>query len=377
MNQYLDNTYQSCNNNYGFDYDYDNQMDVKPNVNELSFESPYDTSDRSLDTNVSFNIGSNIGRQYTHPYTQAYTHAYSQACSQTYSEAVGQADDHSYTQAYNQHNSHYNYGYNHVNAPPVQSFTPFPANWTVDSGLQSSSGHYNYTSLQETQRTYAYQHQITQILGTHDTHDHRTDPRTDPICALQLQTCDMIPKTVEELDLKPSQSSLSSSQASSGPKELVIDESTAYMSRQRLSVIETNHCLTNGDKRNATNYMGLSGTTSGDEPSVKRVVHRRRGQWRKNLSYDQIMREKRESNRLAALRCRQKKLDAIDKIEKVRDVLTNENMALEAEVSRYRQLLHDWKLDMIYHQITECQLQKKASQPESPSIQEPKQPRNP
>jgi len=76
------------------------------------------------------------------------------------------------------------------------------------------------------------------------------------------------------------------------------------------------------------------------------------------LCFAERQRIKRERNRIASKKCRQKKLETIERLEQLRDVLMEENQRFETYLKSQRQRLNDVKLSLLKHRLNDCQLEK-------------------
>ena len=74
------------------------------------------------------------------------------------------------------------------------------------------------------------------------------------------------------------------------------------------------------------------------------------------MSFAERLRLKRERNRIAAKKCRQKKLEKIEFLEKRKEVLLKENHGYEEYLTTQRQRLFELKTLLFSHRLTECRL---------------------
>ena len=77
---------------------------------------------------------------------------------------------------------------------------------------------------------------------------------------------------------------------------------------------------------------------------------------RRLMSYDELKRDKRESNRLAATKCRQKKLFQLEVLDKHSKRLFDENSKLERDLNDIKVRVFEAKLSLIYHRNQGCLL---------------------
>lgn len=75
---------------------------------------------------------------------------------------------------------------------------------------------------------------------------------------------------------------------------------------------------------------------------------------KKQMSFDELKRQKRESNRLAALKCRQKKLSQLDLLEKKSKRLKDENTQIEQQLADLKAQLFQSKMTIINHRTSGC-----------------------
>lgn len=95
---------------------------------------------------------------------------------------------------------------------------------------------------------------------------------------------------------------------------------------------------------------------SNDSGTGETETKTRKKRSKKRMSYDELIRNRRESNRLAALRCRQKKMDLLCELNKRSDALTKENQQLEDELTQMKEKLMSAQLKLVEHKMTGCLL---------------------
>ena len=82
----------------------------------------------------------------------------------------------------------------------------------------------------------------------------------------------------------------------------------------------------------------------------------RKKRCKQNMTFEQLRTTRRESNRIAASRCRQKKLNLLNELEIKTKLLSKENKELENRMIKLREEVEKQAMTLVIHKATACLL---------------------